>query len=80
MPNPASSFATIKLPTTLERATRKQVLRCYDAKGAMAAEIPWGDAAQEQQLDVGKWPPGAYQLLFWNGNRPQFSGKIIVQH
>jgi len=46
----------------------------------MAAEIPWGDAAQEQQLDVGKWPPGAYQLLFWNGNRPQFSGKIIVQH
>ena len=79
-PNPAADFISVMLPHEIESTNKKQMLRCYDAQGILISETLWGNGNTEQQIDVGKWSPGAYQLLFWAEGRPLSSSKILVQH
>jgi hypothetical protein len=79
-PNPASDFTSVKLPSEIGPTLHMQILRAYNSKGILIADMPWIEGSREYQVDVKGWSQGVYQLLFCVDRRPLFSGKIIVQH
>ncbi len=79
-PNPASAIVQVELPQIIGSTQNKQLLRCYDAQGKLMAQINWDNTVSARQIDVSHWPPGTYQLLFFEGSRALFSGKFMVQH
>jgi hypothetical protein len=79
-PVPATDFVSVKLPYEIVGGQKKKLLNCYDVQGNLVSQINWEDSSAEQQIDVVNWLSGTYQLVFWAGRRPVFSGKIIVQH
>jgi hypothetical protein len=93
-PNPASAYATIKLPESVSRSghngfmthttvwhhwIKDATLHVFNIHGQQIHTQSIPDGQQQLQLDVSAWPPGVYLLRVKAMNGITVDGKIMIQ-
>ena len=93
-PNPAGSYATIKLPESVSRSghngfmthttvwhhwIKDATLHVFNIHGQETHTQKIPDGQQQLQLDVSAWPPGIYLLRVKAMNGITVDGKVVVR-
>jgi hypothetical protein len=93
-PNPAGSYATIKLPESVSRSghngfmahttvwhhwIKDATLHVFNIHGRQIHAQKIPDGQQQLQLDVSAWPPGVYLLRVKAMNGITVDGKLMIQ-
>jgi hypothetical protein len=93
-PNPAGSYATIKLPESVSRSghngfmahttvwhhwIKDATLHVFNIHGQQIHTQHIPDGQQQLQLDVSAWPPGVYLLRVKAMNGITVDGKLMIQ-